>query len=129
MSTTKVAAKSIDVIWVVVSNLDEAVAYYTETLGFTLQEFHKEYKWAEVQGANGGTRLGLAEENAEMQIKAGTNAVVTYSVESIEEAKETLIEKGVTMIGDIQEVPGHVRMQTFVDKDGNMFQLVEKLEG
>ena len=31
------------------------------------------------------------------------------------------------MIGEMQEIPGHVKMQTAVDSDGNHFQIVQKL--
>ncbi len=36
-------------------------------------------------------------------------------------------EKGAKLVGEIGEVPGHVKMQTFLDPDGNMMQIVQEL--
>ncbi|HRD54929.1 MAG TPA: hypothetical protein PLC42_00885 [Parachlamydiaceae bacterium] len=55
------------------------------------------------------------------------NAVVTISVQNIEEARTDFLKKNVTLVGDILEVSVHVKMQTFKDTDGNTFQLCQLL--
>lgn len=117
----------IDLIWVVVSNLNKAVAHYTDVLGFVLKEKHDEFGWAELAGKDGGTRLGLAAASNENLLKAGQNAVIAVSVKDLEKTKENFKKKGVKLIGDIQEIPHTVKLQTFADQDGNLFQLAQNL--
>ena len=118
--------KGIHLSWIVVADIEAAIKFYTETVGLNLLEFHKEYKWAELQGQDGAT-LGIAEHSTGCEVEAGSNAVVTISVEDIVAARESFLKKQVQLVGDIVEVPGHVKMQTFKDQDGNTFQLCQML--
>lgn len=115
----------IDLNWIVVSDLKKAVEYYTKTVGLKLMELSEEYGWAELQGHDGGCRLGIAQENKDE--KAGQNAVMTFTVKNLDSAKNEMVEKGAKAEGEIIEVPGHVKMQTFQDEDGNRFQMCEML--
>ncbi len=118
--------KGIFLSWIVVADMDAAVKFYTEVVGLTLHELSEEFGWAELSGPD-GCRLGLAQENAEFHMKAGTNAVVTITVENLDAAMKELSEKGAQLIGDVCEVPGEVKMQSILDKDGNALQIVEML--
>lgn len=114
----------ISLSWIVVKDIEAAVKFYTQTVGLTLREFNPHYGWAELSGPEGSI-LGLAKENMEQNAKAGTNAVITVTVDNIAKARDEFLKKGVTLIGDVIEVPGHVKMQTFQDRDGNTLQMVE----
>ncbi len=116
----------INLSWIVVKDLTAAVKFYTEVAGFNLQELSEEYKWAELKGAE-GSRLGIAEESSDNDIKAGSNTITAITVENINTAISFFKEKGVALIGDIMEVPGHVKIQTFADTDGNTMQIEQKL--
>lgn len=118
--------KGMQLVWITVSDIHQAVKFYTETLGFELREFHEEFGWAELSGKE-GARLGLSQFNAEFGYKPGTNAVVTITVDDIDKARNELIQKEVLLIDDIMEVEGHVKLQTFKDSDGNIFQLCQLL--
>ena len=118
--------EGISLVWIAVKNLEAAIKFYTEVVGLTLQEHNSEYKWAELAGPAGAI-LGIAEENPEMEIQAGSNAVVSIHVSDIEAARNSFIEKGARLIGEVIEVPGHVKMQTVMDADGNMLQLAEMI--
>jgi|688.fasta_scaffold357685_1 predicted enzyme related to lactoylglutathione lyase len=118
--------KGISLIWIVVSDLEAAIQFYTETLGFKLHSKNNEYGWAELQGAN-GCRLGLGQQNPMMELKAGANAVVTITVPDIVKAREELSKKGVRLVGEIMDIPGEVRLQSMEDEDGNSMQLVQLL--
>lgn len=113
--------------WVVVKDLKAAIEFYTKVVGLKLVQDSSELGWAELSGPDGSI-LGIAQENPQMDNKAGTNAVVTVTVEDIEAARKSFLEKGANLIGEVIEVPGHVKMQTFTDKDGNFLQLVESLD-
>lgn len=119
--------KEIGLCWIVVKDIKAAVKYYTEVVGLELAEMNEEYGWAELEGMEGGSRLGIAQENAQDNMKAGQNAVMTFTVENLDQVKASMLKKGAKCEGDIVEVPGHVKMQTVVDADGNRFQICELL--
>lgn len=114
----------ISLSWIVVKDIDAAIKFYTETVGLKLNEYSPEFGWAELSGPEGAI-LGLAKESVEQDAIAGTNAVVTVTVDSIDKAREEFLQRGVKLVGDVMEIPGHVKLQTFQDKDGNSLQLVE----
>ncbi len=119
--------KSIDLSWVVVKDLTKAVKFYTEVLGLELKEMNETFGWAELQATGGGSRLGIAQNNDFSPVGPGSNAVVTFTVEDIERAKSEMEKKGVEMVDEIMEIPTVVKLQLFVDTDGNKGQLVELL--
>lgn len=120
------SVKEIGLIWITVKDLEKAIEFYTKVVGLKVVERSDEWKWAELAGHDGGSRLGLGEECSEMEMRAGQNAVVTLTVDSID---KTLKEVGakVKLLGDVQVIPGHVKMQLCADSDGNLFQYVELL--
>lgn len=112
--------------WVSVSDIDQAVQYYTDVIGLKLLNKSEHYPWAELGSPDGeGAVLGLAGQDPSLPV--GSNAVVTISVDDLEKEIEEFNKKGVKLHGEIFEVPGHVKMQMFEDLDGNHFQLVEML--
>lgn len=115
--------QSMDLSWIVVKDLKKAIQFYTEVVGLKLMEVHEQFGWAELQGHKGGSRLGIAQMDSTLQ--PGENACVTMTVENIEKAKEFLEKKGAEFIGELQVIPGHVKMQMVKDHDGNHMQLVE----
>jgi len=116
----------INLSWIVVKDLKIAIKFYTEVVGLQLREHHEEFGWAELSGAEGAI-LGIAQENPKMNEIAGTNAVVTVTVIDLDKARDDFTKKGAKLVGDVLEVPGHVKMQTFLDKDGNKLQIVQLL--
>lgn len=112
--------------WIVTKDVKKAVKFYTEVVGLTVLNFEEDYGWAELAGPDGAI-LGIAQASDEMNIKPGQNAVITFLVEDLEEACEAHTEKGTKMIGEIMEVPGHVKLQMCMDQDGNHFQLCEEI--
>ena len=119
--------KEIGLCWIVVKDINEAVKFYTEVVGLKLMELHEDYGWAELEGYEGGSRLGIAQANPVDGMVPGQNAVVTFTVANIEKSKSEIERKGGKCEGDIIEVPGHVKMQTVMDADGNRFQLCQLL--
>lgn len=112
--------------WIVVENLENAVYFYTQKLGLNLKNLDTANGWAELQGKEGGI-LGLSEQNSQFHLKAGTNAIVTIAVHCVEESRKLLSDKGVKLCGDVIQLPGNIKLQTFWDLDGNMMQLIEIL--
>jgi len=119
--------KGIKLSWIVVKDLQSALKFYTQVVGLTLHEHNLEFGWAELSGPE-GSRLGLAQESDQMEIKAGKNAITAITVEDIETARSAFLKQGAKLVGEVIEVPGHVKMQTFEDADGNTLQIVQKLD-
>lgn len=122
-------AKNMGLVWIVVSDIKKAIEFYTKTVGLKLTEFNEEYGWAELSAPGGGTLLGLAVQNEYDNMKPGSNAVVTLTVDNLQKSIQEFQKKNVKLVGDVMEVPNIVKLQTFVDSDGNHFQLVESLGG
>jgi len=112
--------------WITVSDFKKAIDFYTKILGMKLSTKSEEYEWAELEG-EGGAKVGLCTESEHSPIKAGENAVMTFTVQNLETTKKSLENKGISLIGDIMTVPGEVKLQLFQDPDGNYGQLVELL--
>lgn len=121
-------AKSFDLAWVVVNDLKAAKKFYTEVLGFKVLSSHEEHGWIELMGQEGGSILGLASKSPHNPILPGQNGVITISCEDIVKARKDLEDNGTTLVGDIIEVIGAVKLQTFKDADGNFFQLAQTSE-
>lgn len=119
------AVQSIDLAWIVVNDLKQSVKYYTEILGMKLSVFEEQMGWAELKGAKGGAILGLVQANQE--VKAGNNAVVTFTVENLDKTVKELSKKGLKCVGEKQVVPDQVELQMILDNSGNQIQLVQNL--
>ncbi len=125
--------KRMDLGWITVSDYARAKKFFTETLGLQIIADAPEWNWMELQGSEGGASLGIgASTDTESQdyklVPPGSNTIMTLTVEDLVVAQKALSAKGVKFLGDIVEVPGHVKMLFFVDPDGNKFQLVQTLD-
>ena len=118
--------KDISLGWISTADISRAKKFFHEDLGLEISSDNEDMGWLELQpkGQQAMT-LGIAQDQGQSPHKPGANAVLTFIVENIQEAKQELLDKGVTLEGDIHEVPGHVKLLSFFDKDHNRFQLVE----
>ena len=107
-----------------VTDMARSLKWFEEVLGF--QEIFQapEAGWAEVTSPAEGVTIGLGLAEAG-DIKQGTTPVL--GVVDIEAAKAELEGKGVEFDGDIEEIPGMVKLATFFDPDGNTFMLAQSL--
>jgi len=135
------AIKSLNLVWITVSNLEKAENFFTKVLGLKLNIIDKQNGWLELMAGEGGCRLGVAAsqedgccgvkeempENCCSPSGPGTNAVVTFEVSDVIASKDELERAGVKFSGPIMEYPGHVKLASFSDPDGNQFQLVQVL--
>jgi predicted enzyme related to lactoylglutathione lyase len=121
-------AQSSDLSWIVVEDLDRAIHFFTEVVGLKLLYRGDEWGWAELTGHKGGTGLGLALASKEPIVKAGQNAIMTFTVDDVAHSSSEMAKKGGKLVGSLVEVSGHVNLQFFQDQDGNLFQLVQQLQ-
>lgn len=123
-------AKRSDLSWIMVSDIQKAKKFFTEVVGLEVRADTPEFGWIELSAKDGGAALGIGQFNPECgtEVKPGDNAIVTFTVTDIVAVKKEFEKKGVKIIGDIVEVPGHVKMLFFTDLDGNKFQVVQMLD-
>ncbi|MBM3887098.1 hypothetical protein FJ364_04145, partial [Candidatus Dependentiae bacterium] len=88
----------------------KAKDFFTNKLGLKLSSESDNYGWFELKAETGDFLFGVGECNDFSPIKAGHNVVLTMNVEDIVSARKELEEKGVETVGDIEEIPGHVKM-------------------
>ena len=118
--------RSIDLAWVTVADMQKAKDFFVKNLGLKVVSDSPEFGWAEL-AAESGARFGLGKENPQSPIKAGQNAVVCFNVDDIVATKKALEENNVTILGDIVEIPGNVKLLLIKDEDGNIYHLAQKL--
>jgi predicted enzyme related to lactoylglutathione lyase len=110
-----------------VADVDRAIAFYGDTLGFT--------KDVDVRPGEGVRVVQLTPEGSGCSVGFGTGLDVYAGepgsvrglhlvVEDIDEARAELVRRGVE-VGEIQDFGGGVRGAEFSDPDGNGLELQE----
>ena len=101
-------------------DMDRAVAFYTDIVGFTL--VHRAgAEWAEMDA--GPTRFALHGAVGTGPVPAG--GTVVLRVEDLDAARAHLEGQGVVFDAHVGEVEGFARFATFRDPDANPVQLIE----
>jgi len=107
-----------------VRDLDQAVAWYTEVLGFSTNYVMHDIAWAELSTPIEGVTVGLSQVES---VTKGGGATLTWGVADIAEARAYLEERDVPFDGETQTIPGMVAFATFYDPDGNVLMLFQDL--
>ena len=107
-----------------VGDLDRALNWYRDTLGFEMLYRVDAMGWAEMRTPVTKVNLGLSVVE-DPKVEGG--ATLTFGVTDIEAAKKTLTDKQVSFDGDILVLEGMVKLLTFFDPDGNKLMLYEDL--
>lgn len=105
-----------------VTDLEASIGWYQDVLGFTLLYRAEGIAWCEFSTDVAKVNVGLSQ--VETVIRGG-GATPTWGVSDIETARAELLAKKVKLDGDIQHIPGLVRLQTFHDPDGNAHMLFQ----
>lgn len=114
-----------DNVTVMVSNMDRAVRFYTETLGLKMGGRYGD-EWAEASAS--GVPIGL-HPRARRTKRSGTGEVsIGFEVENLDRAVEELQGKGAWFRGRISE-DGPLRIAFFADPDGNPLYIPEMAQG
>jgi predicted enzyme related to lactoylglutathione lyase len=110
-----VVINNISAVWLPVTDMSRAVAFYRDTLG--LEVLSTDEDWSMVTA--GDQQIGL---NARESPAGDGGAVIAFGVEDLEQAVANLRERGAEVTDEISEHPWG-RIVPFVDPDGNDLQL------
>jgi catechol 2,3-dioxygenase-like lactoylglutathione lyase family enzyme len=108
------------------TDLDASIAWYQETLGFSLIYRVDEIAWCELTSPVENVRVGLSQVESPA-VEGG--ATPTWGVKDIDMARNALEGKSVRFDGETLTFPGMVRLATFFDPDGNKMMLYQDLSG
>jgi predicted enzyme related to lactoylglutathione lyase len=108
--------KGVSAVWLPVSDMERAVAFYGETLGLPVTQHDGDWSEVEVDGL----RIGL---NAREEPAGDGGALIAFRPDGdLEQEVERLQGQGVTFTDGISEHPWG-RIVPFADPDGNDLQL------
>jgi predicted enzyme related to lactoylglutathione lyase len=101
-----------------VRDMTAAIAWYERVMQCELLYRADEIGWCEMKTPMAGVNIGLSQVETVVQGGGATNV---FEVADIDEAKAHLDAEDVRQDGDIQHIPGLVKLITFYDPDGNAF--------
>jgi catechol 2,3-dioxygenase-like lactoylglutathione lyase family enzyme len=124
---------SLSLVSLIVRDYDEAIAFYTDKLGFVLREdtlLGPDKRWVIVSPASGGAGILLAKaknaaELAAVGKQAGGRVFLFLETDDFHRDHGRMVNAGVTF----REVPRHETygiVAVFEDLYGNLFDLVER---
>ena len=107
-----------------VSDQDEAIAFFTDTLGFETRldaEFAPGQRWIEVAPAGAETSIALVAQGASEGVE------ISLATDDAEADHEAMLAAGVEADAELIRMgEGVPPMFTFRDPDGNRFRMVER---
>ncbi len=104
-------------VTIMVTNMDTAINFYTETLGLTLKNRHGDH-WADIEGP--GIAIGL--HPTDKDIYRADNLQIGLKVPNLDKAISELEQKGIQFKINNDD---QVRLAFFTDPDNNTLYLVQ----
>jgi CreA protein len=115
-----------------VADVDKAIKWYGEMLGFPLAFKLPDSSWAEVETNVANFWIGFSKAEP---VKEGEKAAANkgggtpiLSVKDVDAARKLMESRGVKFTGPTQIVADMVKLAGFVDLDGNALSLVQMME-
>lgn len=108
------------VIQLGVASLDRSIAFYRDTLGFSIAERRNDLKFAHITTNVKGVEFGL---NEVPDPKGSGSVVLNIGVVHVASARRALEAKGVVFRGQTVVIPGKVALAAFADPDGHVLRL------
>ena len=118
-------------IGISVTNQDEALAFFVDTLGFEKRldaPISPTVRWVEVAPPRASTSIALnaAEAPSDVGAYVGADTGVRFTVPDAAAEHAAMRDRGVA-VGDLLRWNGVPPMFTFDDSDGNRFYIVEEM--
>jgi len=110
-----------------VKDLDKAVAWYRDALGFDLVFKMPEIGFAEVQSPVANVSVGLGTNRPGTSPGATGGATLVWGTKDIDATRKALEARGVKFLGATETIPDVVKLAGFTDLDGNEMMLYQAL--
>lgn len=107
-----------------VKDLEGAIKWYADTLGFELLYKLDEMAWCELKTPVANVNVGLSQVETPHP-EGGTT--LTFGVRDIDRARASLEERDVRFDGETMTIPEMVKLATFYDPDGNKLMFYQDL--
>ena len=110
-------------------NPDELKKWYSENLHFNVDEYGHTFSWKKPEDAqlNGYTQWSIFNSDTEYLNPSKKDFMINYRVENLEDLLAELKEKGMQIIGDIEEFD-YGKFGWVMDPDGNKIELWEPVD-
>lgn len=109
----------VDTVFVKVTDLDRAVAWYGKALGLAPGPRHGDWQIMSIDGA-----VNFALHRFDDH-PGGVNAVIALGVDDLDAAIDQAVARGVQPVDPDVTDTGPKRFTTFADPDGNHIQLIQ----
>jgi catechol 2,3-dioxygenase-like lactoylglutathione lyase family enzyme len=111
--------ETLDLVFYWVSDMDRAVEFYRDVLGLSVVRRDGD-SWALFEA--GGRRFALHAATEGQSVTPG--GATAFAVHDLDAARARLADRGVRSSHE-GDVEGYARFASFLDPDGNTFQLIE----
>ena len=108
-----------------VADLDRAIAWYKDVLGFTLLYKVDAMAWCEMSTPVARVNVGLSQVE---KVSPEGGATLTWGVKDIVASRRNLEGRKVRFVGETLVVEGMVKLAKFFDPDGNKMMLYQDLQ-
>jgi CreA protein len=102
-----------------VADLDRAIRFYTDTLGFQVTERRDDLRFAHLATNVPGLQIGLSQQE---QPRGSGTVLLNIGVADVRSARRALEAKGVPFRRPTVVIPGKVALAEFADPDGNLLR-------
>lgn len=102
-----------------VKDLDRAIRFYTDVLGFTLTERRDDLQFAHLDTNVDGLQIGLSQQP---EPKGSGSVLLNIGVKDVAAARRALEARGVVFRRPTVVIPNKVALAEFADPDGNLLR-------
>jgi CreA protein len=102
-----------------VKDLDRAIRFYTDVLGFELAERRDDLQFAHLDTNVDGLQIGLSQQS---EPKGSGSVLLNIGVKDVAAARAALEARGVVFRRPTVVIPGKVALAEFADPDGNLLR-------
>ncbi|NQV14158.1 hypothetical protein HQ531_01775 [bacterium] len=114
--------KQFDLVWIPVVDYERARSFYLDDLEFELVLEDQSTRWAEFQ-ISPGAKMAIHGTKA---TNANPIGALVLEVDNLDKSELWLQGKGIKLFNK-EEIPGLVKLASFMDPDGNVIQLSQSL--
>ncbi len=111
------------ILWT--ENIEESIQFYTEILGFNLDEKNDDWNWASLSKDGVGVMFSKPNQHEKFE-KIGFSGSFYFNVENVDELWENLNSKA-KICYEIEDFPWKMREFAIYDNNGYILQFGENL--